>query len=71
MSSEHFKGKKVAVYGCGDSEMFQECFCQAVDTIAEKAIMCGADVISRPLKIDGDIDSYKTDADEWAKNLLA
>ena len=71
MSSEHFKGKKVAVFGCGDSEMFPECFCQAVDTIAEKAIMCGADVILRPLKIDGDIDLYKSDVDEWSKGLIS
>jgi flavodoxin I len=70
MSYEHFKGKKVAVFGCGDSDMFPDYFCQAVDMIAEKAIVCGADVALEVLKIDGDIDSYKSDAQGWAKRLI-
>ncbi len=70
MSYEHFKGKKVTVFGCGDSDMFPDYFCQAVDTIAEKAIVCGADVALEVLKIDGDIDSYKSDVEEWAKRLV-
>ena len=69
MSYEYFKGKKVAVFGCGDSDMFPDYFCQAVDTIAEKAIVCGADVALEALKIDGDIDPYKSEVEAWAKRL--
>ena len=63
-------GKKVAVFGCGDSDMFPDNFCQAVDMISEKAKECGADVIGEPFKIDGDIDAYESDIKEWAKGLI-
>ncbi len=70
MSYEFFIDKKVAVFGCGDSDMFPDYFCHAVDMIAEKAIVCGADIALEALKVDGDIDSYKSDAQEWAKRLV-
>lgn len=59
-------GKKVAVFGCGDSSYTH--FCGAVDAIAEKAASLGAEVIDMPLKIDGAPD--KDEAVAWAKGLL-
>jgi flavodoxin I len=45
-------GRKVAVFGCGDSSYLH--FCGAVDAIAEKAEALGALLVGAPLKIDGD-----------------
>ncbi|NDV25331.1 flavodoxin [Desulfovibrio sp. JC010] len=46
------KGKKVSVFGCGDSDYTY--FCGAVDAIEEKLEKIGAVVIGDSLKIDGD-----------------
>jgi flavodoxin short chain len=59
-------GRKVAVFGCGDSSYTH--FCGAVDAIAEKAEQLGAKVVGMPLKIDGDPD--KDEAVSWAKDVL-
>jgi flavodoxin short chain len=59
-------GRKVAVFGCGDSSYTH--FCGAVDAIAEKAEKLGAKVVGLPLKIDGDPD--KAEAITWAKDVL-
>jgi len=59
-------GKKVAVFGCGDSSYTH--FCGAVDAIAEKAGQLGATVVGMPLKIDGDPD--KGEAVAWARDVL-
>ena len=59
-------GRKVAVFGCGDSSYTH--FCGAVDAIAEKAEQCGAKVVGMALKIDGDPD--KAEAVSWAKDVL-
>lgn len=63
-------GKKVAVFGCGDSDMFPDCFCQAVDLIASKAKECGAEIVTEPFKIDGDVDAYESNIKEWSKGLI-
>ncbi|EFL49672.1 flavodoxin [Solidesulfovibrio fructosivorans JJ]] len=59
-------GKKVAVFGCGDSSYTH--FCGAVDAIMEKASELGAKVVDLPLKIDGTPD--EAEARTWAKNVL-
>ncbi|MEL7642293.1 MAG: flavodoxin [Solidesulfovibrio sp.] len=59
-------GKKVAVFGCGDSSYTH--FCGAVDAIAEKAVALGAKVIDLPLKIDGSPDA--DEARSWARDVL-
>lgn len=69
MSADDFGGKKVAVFGCGDSGMFPDNFCEAVDKIEQKARKCGAVIVSESLKIDGDIDDYREKATEWAAAL--
>lgn len=61
------KGKKVAVYGCGDSSY--EYFCGAVDVIEEKSESLGAEVIGDSLKIDGDPDTDEVVG--WVESLLA
>jgi flavodoxin short chain len=60
-------GKKVAVFGCGDSSY--EYFCGAVDAIEEKAEDLGAVLIGDSLKIDGDPDMG--DVTAWAGTILA
>jgi len=61
------KGKKVAVFGCGDSSYTH--FCGAVDAIEQKAEQLGADIIVGSLKIDGDPDDDETA--QWAKEVLS
>lgn len=60
------KGKKTAVFGCGDSSY--EYFCGAVDAIEHKLTDLGADVLDT-LKIDGDPQSEKDEIEEWARNI--
>lgn len=59
-------GRKVAVFGCGDSSY--EHFCGAVDALEERAEALGADIVGDPLKIDGDPDLNEATA--WAETIL-
>ena len=61
------KGKKMAVFGCGDSSY--KWFCGAVDSIEEKLEQLGATTVADGLKIDGDPDDVKADIDQWAKEV--
>lgn len=70
MTSEALKGKKVAVFGCGDSDGFPDVFCKAVDLIMEKASDCGAEVIGEGLKVDGEVDENIDLIQEFAKSLV-
>lgn len=65
MEKANLKGKKVAVFGCGDSSYTY--FCGAVDVIEEKAEQMGATVVAPSLKIDGDPDT--DDAVTWARDV--
>ncbi|WP_319584202.1 flavodoxin [uncultured Pseudodesulfovibrio sp.] len=58
-------GKKVGVFGCGDSSY--EYFCGAVDAIEEKAEELGAVLLGDTLKIDGDPDMG--DVTAWAGTI--
>ena len=69
MSADDFSGNKVAVFGCGDSVMFPDNFCEAVDKIEQKARECGAVIVAESLKVDGDIDDHREKAAEWAAAL--
>ena len=60
-------GKKVAVFGCGDSSY--EYFCGAVDVIEEKAEGLGAVMLGDTLKIDGDPDTDEVNS--WAESMIA
>jgi len=59
-------GKKVAVFGCGDSGYTH--FCGAVDAIEEKAGNLGANLVTGSLKIDGDPDMK--DVLAWAESVV-
>ncbi|GAB7079774.1 flavodoxin [Megalodesulfovibrio paquesii] len=67
LESAGLKGKKVGVFGCGDSSYTY--FCGAVDAIEQKAAELGANIIVGNLKIDGEPDSG--DAENWARDVLA
>lgn len=59
-------GKKVAIFGCGDSSY--EYFCGAVDAIEEKAEKMGAVLLGDSLKVDGDPDTDEVSA--WAEIIV-
>ncbi len=69
MSADQFSGKKTAVFGCGDSAMFPDNFCEAVDKIEAKAKESGAVIVAESFKIDGEIDDYKAQIAEWSARL--
>ncbi len=62
MDNVDLSGRKVAVFGCGDSSYTY--FCGAVDAIEEKAEKQGASLVGDSLKIDGDPDRDEVCA--WA-----
>ena len=70
MTSDSFDGKMGAVFGCGDSDMFPDNFCDAVDLIAQKAKECGAEIIGELFKVDGDVDAYQEKLEHWATELI-
>lgn len=61
-------GKKVAVFGCGDSSY--EHFCGAVDVIGEKVAGLGGKLVAESLKIDGDPDDADDDIKVWAATVV-
>ncbi len=60
-------GRKVAVFGCGDSSY--EYFCGAVDAIQEKVKEIGGTLVTDALKIDGDPSDTKDEILEWAATV--
>lgn len=62
-------GKKVAVFGCGDSSYFH--FCGAVDVIENRVGECGGTLIVESLKIDDPHDSRKDEIRAWSDRIAA
>ncbi|MDY0362578.1 MAG: flavodoxin [Desulforegulaceae bacterium] len=60
-------GKKVAVFGCGDSSY--TFFCGAVDAIEDKVRELGGELVVDSLKIDGDPDDAKKEIESWAAEI--
>ena len=58
-------GRKVGVFGCGDSSYTH--FCGAVDAIEEKAEALGAVLMGESLRIDGEPDNGEVAA--WAQSM--
>jgi len=58
-------GRKVGVFGCGDSSYTH--FCGAVDAIEQKAESLGAVLLGDSLRIDGDPDNGEVAA--WAQSI--
>ena len=56
-----FAGKKVAVFGLGDSMGFADSFCVAAETIAAAAKDAGATLVGEVLKLDDTNEADKTD----------
>jgi flavodoxin short chain len=65
MDSADIKGRKIALFGCGDSSY--QFFCGAVDLLEDKINELGASLIHEPLKIDGDPQGAQADIDSWIK----
>lgn len=67
MESVSFADKKIAVFGCGDSEYTY--FCGAVNAIEERVRSKGANVVIESLKIDGDPMDAGEEIKEWAASV--
>ena len=62
----NFAGKKVAVFGLGDSVGFADSYCVAAETIANAAKDAGATLVGEILKIDD-----TNEADQTAGKIAA
>jgi len=62
-----FKGKRFAVFGCGDSTY--DYFCGAVDAIEELIKAKGGTLVMESLKIDGDPEAEEIR--EWTESVAA
>ncbi len=69
MDKAPLSGKKVGVFGCGDSSYLY--FCGAVDAIEEKVRRVGGLLVAEGLKIDGEPDEYEGEIDDWAAAVAA
>lgn len=58
----HFAGKKVAVFGLGDSIGFADSYCVAADALSNAAKDTGATLVGEILRIDDTNESDLTDA---------
>ena len=67
----NFAGKKVAVFGLGDSQGFADSFCVAAETIADAAKGAGATLVGDVLKLDDTNEADQTDAKiaAWVETL--
>ncbi len=69
----NFAGKKVAVFGLGDSQGFADSFCVAAETIANAAKDAGATLVGDVLKLDDTNEADQTDGKiaAWVDTLKA
>ena len=69
----NFAGKKVAVFGLGDSQGFADSFCVAAETIANAAKDAGATLVGDVLKLDDTNEADQTDAKiaAWVETIKA
>ena len=69
----NFAGKKVAVFGLGDSIGFADSFCMAAETLATAAKDAGATLVGEILKIDDTNESDQTDGKiaAWVETIKA
>ncbi len=65
--AKQLSGKKVALFGCGDSTY--EHFCGAVDQLEEAMGKLEAKVVNEPLRIDGDPGDVAGEIKEWAEEV--
>lgn len=62
-------GKKVAVFGCGDSSYTH--FCGAVDAIEERVRDCAGFLVVGSLKVDTPYDGFKSEVRDWSRQVAA
>ena len=69
----NFAGRKVAVFGLGDSIGFADTFCAAADALAAAAKEAGATLVGDVLKLDEGNESDKTDGRiaDWTAKIKA
>lgn len=65
--AKQLQGKKVALFGCGDSSFIH--FCGAVDLLEQKMEELDADVVGESLRIDGDPEEAAKEIVSWAGML--
>lgn len=65
MEGLSLRGKKAAAFGPGDSSY--DMFCEAVNLLEDRLRLCGAKIISQPLKIDGDVIAAEDAAKAWGR----
>jgi flavodoxin I len=61
------EGKRAAVFGPGDSEMYPDTFCEAVDRIENRLRELGAELVVDNLKVDGEVEDAFAEAGEWGR----
>ncbi len=69
VGSVSLTGKRAAAFGPGDSELYPDTFCAAVDLLEYRLKECGAEIVAESLKVDGDIDAAMEDAEIWGLEL--
>ena len=69
----NFAGKKVAVFGLGDSIGFADSFCVAAETLATAAKDAGATLVGDVLKLDDTNEADQTDGKiaAWVETIKA
>jgi len=67
LDSAALEGKKVAIFGCGDSSY--EYFCGAVDLLEDKMKELKANLVNEPLRIDGEVDDAEDEIQSWADEI--
>lgn len=53
LKAMNLKGKKVAVFGTGDSESFPDTFCNGMSYLADAALQAGATLIGNHVDLEG------------------
>ena len=69
MDKADLKGKKVALFGCGDSSYPH--FCGAVTLLEQKVEELGGTLLNEPLRIDGDPDAVLSDIVDWSQEVAS
>ena len=60
------RGKIVAVFGPGDSDMYPDTFCEAVNILTKRLKECGAELVTESYKVDDDVvEDVKEEAEAW------
>jgi len=63
-------GKKAAVFGPGDKESYPDTYCEAVNILEERLKKCGAEIIVKNFKVDGDIEPVMEVAESWGEEIV-